>query len=230
MKINKSQKNTNVDIEDIDAKTAEALISNIHEKLFFNMKVYCRGLKNLVTPTKSNPVVEPAEEVNITPTKDDTANETVKANTTPMPPGLSKEEFARAAKKARQLKNKQDKLTKTKKTKDPNISSSSDDFLSTAGFVFDDVNTHSKNPGSKFFESSPVSPNSKLTFLATGSNPTVSEKMIQKEEIWLSQVTPNPITLKRQSSPNGDLERRIRSRSESFRDPLSRIPLVAKAL
>ena len=139
-----------------------------------------------------------------------------------MPPGLSKEEFARAAKKARQLKNRQDKLTKNKKTKDPNISSSSDDFLSTAGFVFDDVNTHSKNPGSKFFESSPVSPNSKLTFLATGSNPTLSEKMIQKEEIWLSQVTP--------IKPKCDLERRIRSRSESFRDPLSRLPLVAMSL
>ena len=64
MKISRSKKNKNVDIENISPKTCVALIENIHEKVFFNMKIYCRGLKNLVTPAKDTNIVKTDVPVN----------------------------------------------------------------------------------------------------------------------------------------------------------------------
>ena len=52
-KVTASKKNKNVDIEDIDLKFSDSVIESIHENVFFNRKIYCRGLKNLSTPQKA---------------------------------------------------------------------------------------------------------------------------------------------------------------------------------
>ena len=47
-KISTSKKNKNVDIEDLNTELCVSLIENIHEQVFFNRKIYCRGLRNLI--------------------------------------------------------------------------------------------------------------------------------------------------------------------------------------
>ena len=55
IQIIESQKNKNVDVEGLNEDVCKRMIENINEKVFFNQKVYCRGLTNLNnTPKKAN--------------------------------------------------------------------------------------------------------------------------------------------------------------------------------
>ena len=53
VKVIHNKKNTKVDIEELKNETAKLLIKNLHEQIFFNRKIYCRGLLNVETPAKS---------------------------------------------------------------------------------------------------------------------------------------------------------------------------------
>ena len=134
-KISTSNKNKNVDIENISNEICATLISKIHEQIYFNMKIYCRGLQNLVTPKKkenlSNKLVENVEEKSVEVTDDEIKlatpdskpedKEPLTPDLTPPPaiPGLAKESAAKAANKARQLITKRTgrKVSKIVKTK-----------------------------------------------------------------------------------------------------------------
>ena len=245
-----------MDIENISNDTCGKLIANIHEQVFFSRKVYCRGLKNLETPTKIAPeekskdttdnTSKPDPDTKIDDSKDATADkddietiENKKDSLPPLVPGLSKEEAAKAAKKARQHKNKLDKQKGAKnigkKSKDLDKSDflndsnpqPSPEFDQTSAYVFEDDPesplTETSDAASKFFQHSPLSTDDPI-FLTPGSYSSLTAKKIQKEELWKQQISPKPAN-KRSSSPSEDLERRMRSRSVSTS---SRIPMTSK--
>ena len=76
MCIGRNIRNTNVDISNLPATVCNTLIGNIHENVFFNNKIYCRGISDIMTPekvpsTQSNPTPEkvPPTQSNPTPEK-----------------------------------------------------------------------------------------------------------------------------------------------------------------
>ena len=252
-KINTATKNKNVDIEDIDANTCKTLISNIHEQIFFNRKIYCRGLKNLETPVKNVVAVESEdissdkpdngsaeEEISVKPKP---GNPSLLNKPDPSVPGLSKADSAKAAKKVRQLKNKLDKQKGIKSNEKKNRDLNKSDFLNDSTslieheedisnqFIFDPSIQSPLLSASKFFHQSPVSPDPNLNKFLTPQNfSSLTARKIQKEEHWLAKVSPNPA--KRPSSPEDDPGRRIRSRSESSKSTqllISKLPLLEKA-
>ena len=103
-KISTSNKNKNVDIENINNEICATLISKIHEQIYFNMKIYCRGLQNLVTPKKkenlsNKPVEVRDDEIKLaTPDSKTEDKEPLTADLTTPPaiPGLIKESVAKA--------------------------------------------------------------------------------------------------------------------------------------
>ena len=259
LKIFATKKNKNVDIENISTATCGTLISSLHEQIFFSRKVYCRGLKNLVTPTKMAPDEKKSENKtddssdletkvddlkDATPKKDD---KETNENTSPLlVPGLSKEESAKAAKKARQLKNKLEKQkgakNSGKKSKDLDKSDflngsnpqPSPEFDQTSQFVFDEncepSHTDISEAGSKFFQHSPISKDLDQIFLTPGSFSSLTAKKIQKEELWKQQISPKPANAKRPPSPIEDLERKMRSRSENEKNRIpSKLPFLNTA-
>ena len=193
--IKRNKKNTAVDVNDIDDGTAKEIIKNIHEKVFFNKTVYCRGIISLDTPEKEAPT-KPSTEV---------------VETRNTIPGLANEEVKKAE------KNKKKKVNKNKIEKNVDQMNKSD-FLSEPmmeNYVFEDdpkdsdeeetdnVSTANK-PG--FFTKSPseVDPSS---FLTPSSFQSRSAKLIQKEETWKSRIS------KRLLSPTETDDRRMRSKS-----------------
>ena len=161
-------------------------------------------------------------------------------------PVLSKADSSKAAKKARQLKNKLDKqrgirsnekniqdLNKLDFLKDSSYNTEHAEDISNQ-FIFDSSVQSPSKSASKFFHQSPVSPASDPNlnkFLTPQNFSSLTAKKIQKEENWLAKVSPK--TVKRPPSPDdNDPGRRIRSRSEcSERTQLmiSKLPLLAKA-
>ena len=256
LKIFATKKNKNVDIENISNDTCGKLIANIHEQVFFSRKVYCRGLKNLETPTKiapeekskdttdntskPDPDTKIVDSKDATPDKDIETIENKKDSMSPLVPGLSKEEAAKAAKKARQHKNKLDKQKGVKNIGKKSKDLDKSDFLNdsnpppspesdqTSAFVFDDNPesplTETSDDASKFFQNSPLSTEVDPIFLTPGHFSSLTAKKIQKEELWKQQISPKPAN-KRSSSPSEDLERRMRSRSVSAS---TRIPMTSK--
>ena len=86
MEILEGHKNKNVDIEGLSEEQCETLINNINNKVFFNQKVYCRGLSNLNTPKQKPPqliateIVEPKEDVATKPETKDAAPDKLNAS------------------------------------------------------------------------------------------------------------------------------------------------------
>ena len=58
LKVKRSERNTNVDIDNLEKDVCLELIKNIHEKKYCNRPVYCRGLRNLDSPSKDIPEPE----------------------------------------------------------------------------------------------------------------------------------------------------------------------------
>ena len=59
--IMRTSKNTNVDVEDLSNSACSSLIKNIHGKVFFNLKIYCRGMSNVMTPKKKTDIENESE-------------------------------------------------------------------------------------------------------------------------------------------------------------------------
>ena len=57
VKFHKNKKNINIDVENIEPSLCHTLIRNLHDKVAFDAKIYCRGLSYVITPPK------PAEKV-----------------------------------------------------------------------------------------------------------------------------------------------------------------------
>ena len=152
-KVNTSARNKNVVIEEIDSEACSKLISSIHEQIFFNKKIYCRGIRNLETPVKSanNEASEAhSAKPGVTP---DAASSNAEQSVKPKPgnptlsyspiivPGLSKADASKAAKKARQFQKKSDKQRgiKSNEKKKPEVLSTEPEVDPTFGFHFDDI-------------------------------------------------------------------------------------------
>ena len=210
-KVKRSDRNTNVDIEGIENEVCEKLIENIHERNFFNRTVYCRGLKDLISPIKD---ISKFDENKVEKSVPEASSPSmIKADkSASVSPQLSKEQ-AKAAKKARQLQNKMEKLKPLKShEKKDNLR---EDFLknvtddSMSEFVFNDSDSSPspKSTSSKFFTHSPV-------LESTKSFPTLSSKQIQKEELWKSQISTKSGTKRSSCSPAEDIGRKTRTKSE----------------
>ena len=245
MKIGKTERSTRVDIEDINGETCLNLIKNIHEKKFFDRVIYCRGLRDLITPVKTNTTEDNAAADNkSTELKASTQTGAIQRNTSSptkasIIPGLSKDELAKAAKKARQKLKKNEKSMKSSKPEN----SIRETFLKTpvspdptTNYEFSDTEG-SPSPSatsSKFFHHSPMldheKPNPMTALLSPGRFNSLSAKQIQKEELWRKQITPQPPMKRPSSSPAEDSERKTRSRSESSKilQGLSKLPLLTK--
>ena len=184
--IKRNKNNTAADVEDINNETSKELIENLHEKIFFNKKVYCRGLLTLETPPKEK--TQPEAKETKTPEK-----------SLPKIPGLAKEEIKKAEKKSKEKKKKTEKKNKVEmKTVEKN----KPEYFPKHNlneFVFEESISESENEtpttNGSFFTKSP--------FLAR------EHELIQNEE--LRKTNEN----KRLHSPADPNERRIRSRSTS---------------
>ena len=227
IKIHHNKKNTNVDIEGISNETIAILIKNLHENIFFNKKVYCRGLQAVHTPKTKKPsdITSAAVETN-------QGNQ----NTSPLLkqiPGLPIAEQKKAEKKKQQETSKNEKKTIGKKKKGENKTGSSvatyiskeDPKLKDFLFKDDEDNSESrseddskKSPGFPWRRSPLYSETDREKnlnkFLSIPSFSSVSAKKIQKEQTWLQQSTSGP--LKRPlASPTDENLRRLRSKSIS---------------
>ena len=58
LKLKRSERNTAVDINDLENVTCLKLIKCLHEKNFFNRTIFCRGVCNLFSPSKGNSASE----------------------------------------------------------------------------------------------------------------------------------------------------------------------------
>ena len=219
IKIKRNKKSTAVDIENIENKTSEAIIENLNEKIIFNQKIYCRGLRSLESPPKSTTEEKANEES--TETKE--GNHVVSDTGTP---GLSIDEAKKALKKAAKLKKSEKKKTaadKPKKLEDMK----KDDFLSKDvmnEFVFDnsddsdsdedpnDGQTLSKSEG--FFTISPLANENLDKLLSPSSFRSQSANRIQKEELRRKTFDVKPAN-KRRASQEENPSRKIRAKSVS---------------
>ena len=77
-----------MDIEDLESGVCNTLIENIHEKISFDVKTYCRGLSNVVTPPKLSEISSSQKELS----QSSSSNEN-------LIPGLPLEDFVKAKKK-----------------------------------------------------------------------------------------------------------------------------------
>ena len=130
IQILEGHKNKNVDIEGINEEICNIIIDNLNEKVFFNQKVYCRGLANLTTTPKKDEaaVDDPDANANQEAKPKDTPKENPKPKT-PVKnaesshiPGLSKDALAEAAKKAVKKDKKKEKKNETPKPNPKNES------------------------------------------------------------------------------------------------------------
>ena len=233
--IKRNKKNTAVDVENIDDENSKELIKNLHEKVFFNQKVYCRGLRLLESPEKeaenansdAKTTKEP-EKVTLQPTPEKVSKgEPKKCNTEPTPgktiPGLSEEEIKKAKKKA-DRKKKEEK----KKTEEPKVKGMKQkDFLKEKDeeYKFDDLENEinisdDETPTNEgFFTFSPLEEDDNVDMLLSPANfASRFAKQHHKEEMWKKSITPTGS--KRGASPTDHSERRIRAKS------ISQIPLL----
>ena len=224
LKIHHNKKNTNVDIEDIGDVTANTLIKNIHEKVFFNKKVYCRAFLHVHTPTKP-PATQEKDSLNKNDqVSENTGSPLLKPN---IPPGLPEEEVKKAARKAAREKRKKDKMLKKESAKENQMEETEDlvkeDFLkdpSHAEFEFGDIDDDSSSDEETAgfaWSKSPLESEDpeKVKLLNKLSFSSLSAKQIQKEHFWLSAANKRALT-----SPTWPSGRRMRSRSACLIDNL----------
>ena len=148
IKISVGRKNKNVDIDDLDVKICETLITDLHEKIFFNRKIYCRGLSNIITPEKGPQVDNRGMRELPSNTSAGQSEFQVIPEKTPLSiPGLPKIDSSRAAKKERQRQNKLRKQkslndvgpTKSIETSDDSFTSVDENIDETSQFEFKDM-------------------------------------------------------------------------------------------
>ena len=202
IRINRGDKNTWVVVEGLDNEDVQMMNKNIHfpisRQKYFDVPIYCRPLRNM-TPLK--------------PLNKDTANNQEESQDDGSPklaaektntrenriPGLTKSQQKKANRKA--------KLKERNKAKDDSESESENTFLKSAvdGFVFDEPATpvSTPRPGTKFFTKTPL------------DDELLSDRRIQKEEMWKSQIqNQQTLQLKRLSSPDQDQGRNLRLKHE----------------
>ena len=217
VQILESHKNKNVDIEGISEEHSKTLIQNINEKIFFNQKVYCRGLANLHIPKKDEaPLIK---ETPNTPT----SNSPQKTPKKPSPkssqtshiPGLTQEEVDKAARKAaRKEKEKENRKQRKEgkseeKTEEKQSKNGSrhEIFLDKKGDEEKDTMVKNDNDWSWF----PSTPNQ---LLQTPSFTSSTAKKVEKEERWkIALEKQTEINKKRvaQSPPEGYYRGRFKS-------------------
>ena len=204
IKIIRKHKNTCVEIENLEPQACKSIISEVDNKPFFDRKLYCSGMSNVISPVKPSDVTveKPKITVNENPIKE---KEPAKKSQTPSKksiPGLPEEEL---------LKGKKKKGRKPKHAEKPEIKSKHltvSDFLPASSNIdqlFDFSDNRSEDGAKGFFQRSPMD-----ALTPTSPNPR-SAKLSQKEEMWNMSVEQQR---KRPSSPQEDF-RRIRSRSSS---------------
>ena len=117
--LKRSDRSTAVDTDGLNNDTCLVLIRGIHEKTFFNRTIYCRGVCNLFTPPKNMKVDESIKDKIIENGEshsldkgalDNLEDQSLPLNSTPH----TSKENARLAKKARQAKNRLEKLKSLK--------------------------------------------------------------------------------------------------------------------
>ena len=94
----RNHKNTAVDIDDIEHTVCKTLIENFHEQISFDTKTYCRGMSNVITPTKITPK-EPATTPSKSPASSKERKENENKATENKIPGLPDKDFKKSKKK-----------------------------------------------------------------------------------------------------------------------------------
>ena len=228
--VKRNKKNTAVDVEKIEPEESKLLIENLHEKVFFNQKIYCRGIRNLESPIKDSQAVNDSSEKSV-PQIDDKEPDSSRTI-----PGLPEEEIKKAQNKAEKKRKEKEKkeLNEMKGVKINKLKRG--DFLkeSVKEFAFENAEEEGTGSGSDnessdgyetptndgFFTFSPVKADENVNpLLSPSSYRSRAAKQIRKDELWKSIVT--PAGMKRGPSPTNSTDRRIRAKSISL-IPLSK--------
>jgi hypothetical protein len=218
VKIHRNKKNTNCDILEINNETAKAIIANLHEKIFFNKKVYCRGLLKIDTPEKI-----PVQEISKATEDKSASNKSGSSPTLRTPgtdvPGLPEKDKLQALKKQkrseRKKKNDAAKIDKAIVKGVENSDSIHDQFQFR---LVEDTESESDSGESvglgwrkSPLDSANESSDDKVKNLLEKHNfSSRSAKKIQKEHQWMMTTQ----AFKRvMTSPNEGPDRRLRARS-----------------
>ena len=96
-------KGTTIEIEDLSKEHCAEVIKNLHEKRYFNQKIFCRGLKELITPTKDNAATEDTDDEESEEEEVSEKGENTTAQTIPIP-GLPASQLFKEVKKKKPRK------------------------------------------------------------------------------------------------------------------------------
>ena len=229
VKFIRNQKNTNVDIDGIEAVVCETLIENFHEQICFDMKTYCRGMSRVITPIKpstdnNSPVTPQQPEhqqlASISPGKNCTTEKTNSPGS--KIPGLSEKDFKKSQKNKKK-KNKE--ITSSEKKKREQYKQK---YFIKVGkskhgmdeFIFseneDGNESDSENSGKGFFRKSPLESVSlvddEIPLLTPTAFKSRTAKTIQKQELWNLSVQQSG---KRPLPSPEDQHRHMRKKSSS---------------
>ena len=144
LKFQNKKNSINIDIEGIESAVCHTLIENIHEKVNFGVKIYCRGLSNIVTPPK---LTEDSSSQKELPQSSISTEKSI--------PGLPFEDFVKAKKKKGKGKKKVHILDeRTPFIKIGNEKCRSEDFIFSDKDYDSDESDESPKRG--FFRKSPI--------------------------------------------------------------------------
>ena len=214
VKIHRNKKNTNCDILEINNETAKAIIANLHEKIFFNKKVYCRGLLKIDTPEKI-----PVQEVSKATEDKSAGNKSGSSPSLRAPgpdvPGLPEKDKLKALRKQKRSERKK----KNDEAKIEKALVNSDSILDQFQFSLVE-DTESESDAGEFdglgwtkspLDSANESSDDKVKNLLEKHNFTSrSAKKIQKEHQWMMTTQAYKRVM---TSPNEGPDRRLRARS-----------------
>ena len=218
IKLYRNERNTNVDVDDLEPQVCENLIEGLHENIYFGMKTYCRGMLNVVTPVKTteneptitsrkaSDIVEPIEKDKDKSKEIQSLNKNKKSTksgkkkTEPekdlrIPPGLSVKDFKKAQKKAKKNLQIESSLGDNEHDKSDLATGCVED-----NYVFSDAEESSDSengdPKKGFFRKSPLDQDDPIMSSTPFKSRTA--KAIQKEELWNIQVQKGRRSKKRQ--------------------------------
>jgi len=144
LKFQNKKNSINIDIEGIESAVCHTLIENIHEKVNLGVKIYCRGLSNIVTPPK---LTEDSSSQKELPQSSISTEKSI--------PGLPYEDFVKAKKKKGKGKKKVHILDeRTSFIKIGNEKCRSEDFIFSDKDYDSDESDESPKRG--FFRKSPI--------------------------------------------------------------------------
>ena len=211
--VKRNKKNTTVEIDDIDDTKSKELINQIHEKVFFNQKIYCRGMRNLESPVK--------EGTNL----DQNTAEAKEPSPLKVIPGLTEKDAKKAKQKANKKKKEELKKLEVNQSKDLSKEDFLKDDVELKDFQFDKVEEDISDTDSDsndgyetptntegFFTFSPFQMDEKKeTQISSPSKlKSIFAKQIQKEELWRSAIkNQNQLSKKRKDlTPEKEAEDR----------------------